>query len=234
MVFDYEVILQELLMSNSVEEAIAVLQSCDVIDNVTFHLANNIHADHDNPFVRTTYPADWVTYYLLHNMITSDPVLRHANEASEPFCWSKLQISGKEQVFMDKAKDFGIGMSGYSVPCKDKNGRRSVLSLNSTLSHDDWAGFVTAHSADLYNLAQDLHVKGVSEAFAGAGDIPQLSPREYECLKWTSLGKSYSDIAIILALSEHTIRSYLKMARLKLDSVTLAQAVTKATNLGLI
>lgn len=234
MKFDYETVLQELLFSNSVEDAIAVLQARDEFDFVTFHLANNLHADHDNPFVRTTYPAEWVSYYLLHNMITSDPILRQASVSTDPFSWADLRTTPKEQSFMDKALTFGVGCSGYSVPCKDKNGRRSVLSINSKMDPESWAAFIAANRDDLLILAQDLHVKGVSEAYAGAGDVPQLSPREFECLKWTSMGKSYSDIAIILALSEHTIRSYLKMARLKLDSVTLAQAVTKATHLGLI
>jgi DNA-binding CsgD family transcriptional regulator len=51
---------------------------------------------------------------------------------------------------------------------------------------------------------------------------------------WTAKGKAHTDIAVILGLSEHTIRGYLKDARMKLDCVTLAQAVSKASALGLI
>jgi len=221
-------------MSNSVGDAILEIQKCDEIKYVTYHLVNNIGAAMDNPFVRTNYPDSWVSYYLLNNLVASDPVLRWATASKEPFIWSDIVLSKDEKAFIQKAAEFGLGLCGYSIPCSDKIGRKSVLSLNTDMSVDDWAAFISKNSDDLVSLAQDLHVKAVSEAFAEAGDIPHLSPREYECLKWTSLGKSYSEIAIILSLSEHTIRSYLKVARLKLDSVTLAQAVTKAANMGLL
>ena len=52
--------------------------------------------------------------------------------------------------------------------------------------------------------------------------------------QWTAEGKVHTEIAIILNLSEHTVRGYLKDARIKLDSVSLAQAVSKAASLGLI
>ncbi len=234
MPFDYESVLNDLLMSNSIADAIAVLQECSAIDFVTFHLMNNVSAQMDNPFVRTTYPPEWVSFYLLNNLVGSDPILKAATAAKKPFVWSSLDLTGPEEAFLAKSKDFKIGQSGYSIPCVDELGRKSVLSLNSHLDEPEWRAFIDEKGDQLGLLASDLHMKGVSEAFAEAGDVPHLSPREYECLKWTSLGKSYSEIAIILSLSEHTIRSYLKMARVKLDSVTLAQAVTKATQMGLI
>ena len=234
MKFDYETALNGILQSSSVSDALLAIHQCDEINFITFHLLNNVNAHMDNPFVRTNYPANWVSHYLLNNLVTSDPVLRHAMTAREAFSWSDLKISSREIEFMQQAVSFGLGTSGYSIPCSDDFGRRSVLSINSALADEDWTQFLKVHGGELTRLAQDLHVKGVSEAFGAAGSVPSLSPREYECLKWTSLGKSHTDIAIILDLSEHTIRSYLKVARLKLDSVTLAQAVTKATNMGLI
>jgi DNA-binding CsgD family transcriptional regulator len=37
-----------------------------------------------------------------------------------------------------------------------------------------------------------------------------LSPREIEVITWTSLGKTCSEIAVILALSEETIRAHIR------------------------
>lgn len=234
MKFDYEIALNGVLRANSVADAILAIQDCDEIAHITFHLMNGFSAVMDNPFVRTNYPPAWVSHYLLNNLVRHDPVVRHAATAKEPFDWSTIPLRPDEQSFMANALAFGVGCSGYTIPCTDDIGRRSLLSLNSALPAAEWQDFLTREGSGLGLLAQDLHVKGVAEAFAAAGSIPALSPRERECLKWTSLGKSYSDIAIILDLSEHTIRSYLKVARIKLDSVTLAQAVTKATQIGLI
>lgn len=117
----------------------------------------------------------------------------------------------------------------------DTMGRTSIFSLNSKKPSDEWAQFLTGHSSDLRALSQDLHVKALAEAFADHGSTtPHLSPREYECLRWTAEGKTYTEIAMILSLSEHTVRSYLKVVRLKLDCVSLAQAVSKANTMGLI
>ena len=63
---------------------------------------------------------------------------------------------------------------------------------------------------------------------------PHLTERELECLRWISAGKDASEIAVILNISPHTTRDYLKSARYKLDCVTSAQAVSKAVALGLL
>ncbi|TNF63372.1 MAG: hypothetical protein EP307_05180, partial [Rhodobacteraceae bacterium] len=47
-------------------------------------------------------------------------------------------------------------------------------------------------------------------------------------------GKSHAEIAVILGLSPHTVRGYLKTLRQQLDCVSQAQAVTQATRLRLL
>jgi LuxR family transcriptional regulator, quorum-sensing system regulator CinR len=63
---------------------------------------------------------------------------------------------------------------------------------------------------------------------------PKLTSREVECLHWIAYGKSTAEIALILGLSVHTVRSYLKAVRLKLEAATIAGAVHKAVRLGII
>lgn len=230
-----EEILRAILRAGSVHASIRIIAERYDVEHVTLHLVSNKRSGLDNPFVRTTYPPAWVSHYLLNNYVASDPILRRAMAANHPFCWSEVEVTKPaEREILAQALKFGLGQSGYSIPCSDPLGRKSVLSLNSKQSRADWTDFIGSHGADLVGLSQDLHVQAVAEAFAEQGDAPQLSPREYECLRWTAEGKTYSEIAIILDLSEHTVRSYLKVARLKLDSVSLAQAVAKAGRMGLI
>jgi LuxR family transcriptional regulator, quorum-sensing system regulator BjaR1 len=61
-----------------------------------------------------------------------------------------------------------------------------------------------------------------------------LSARERECLVWTSSGKTSSEIAAILGLSEHTVNHYLSAACQKLGAVNRAHAVAKAIRAGLL
>ena len=232
--FSHGKVIHQIRAANSVADAIQVLEGYNVIAYATFHLIRNVQIGADNPFVRTGYPAEWVSHYLLNNYVTVDPVVLHARSTEDAFFWSEIHLDEAGKRMMEEAARFNIGRSGYSIPYSDKLGRSSLLSLNSHLDQEPWRDFVEGNRIAIGLLARELHSMGVAEAFIDAGSVPHLSPRERECLKWISLGKSHAEIAVILSLSEHTIRSYLKMARTKLDSNTLAQAVTKATRLGLI
>lgn len=60
------------------------------------------------------------------------------------------------------------------------------------------------------------------------GPRERLTAREIECLRWSAAGKSSDEIAIILAISSHTVISYLKSAMRKLDAVSRMQAIARA------
>ena len=68
----------------------------------------------------------------------------------------------------------------------------------------------------------------------GGNDGPRLTGRELECLRWTAAGKTVSEIAIILGISRHTVRGYMKEIHRKLNCLTMAQAVLRATELGIL
>ena len=227
-------ILDVSLMALSVQEAIVELADALEVDHVTYHMVRTGGGAVNNPFVRTTYPSAWVCHYLLNNLVLVDPVLRRAMESEEPFHWDELVPTPEQSDMLAAAVSFGLGGCGYSVPCVDSLGRRSVMSLNRAGAADEWRRYTVGWAETFRSVARDLHVKALGEAFAESGGTRTLSPRELECLRWTAAGKTYSEIATILALSEHTIRSYLKDARLKLDAVSLAQAVAKASNIGLV
>ena len=61
-----------------------------------------------------------------------------------------------------------------------------------------------------------------------------LSPRQAEVLKLTANGKSSSEIAAMLDLSEDTVNFHINKARRKLTATNKAHAVAKAIQLGLI
>ena len=61
-----------------------------------------------------------------------------------------------------------------------------------------------------------------------------LSPREVTCLSWASLGKTHSDTAKMLGISEKTVRFYLERAREKLGASNIAHTVRLAMEKGLL
>lgn len=225
---------RDVLRSSSVQGAIELVARHYGIDFITLHLTQNAKAGVDNPFVRTTYPPAWVAHYLLNNLVAVDPIVQHAMKSDAGFSWADVPVTPNQQAMLRVAGEFGLGEQGYTSPATDELRRRSFLSLNSRMPPDQWLAFLARHAADIDGLAMDLHIKALAESAVGAATPQPLSPREHECLCWTAEGKTYSEIAIILGLSEHTVRSYLKVVRLKLDCVSMPQAVAKASNLGLI
>lgn len=221
------------LEENSTADAVLRLRDLLKVDHITFHLLNNPSAGVDNPFVRTTYPESWVSYYLLNSLSTVDPVLKRAHGTDEPFFWSDLSLEPEEARIMAAFNSHDLGTTGYSLTHSDAHGRKSVFSL-SRRETEGWAGHIAALDDALAQIHADLHMKAVSEIIADSRGLPQLAPRECECLRFTSQGKTYSEIAIILDLSEHTVRGYLKLARVKLNCVSLAQAVAKAVRYKII
>lgn len=62
----------------------------------------------------------------------------------------------------------------------------------------------------------------------------RLSPREVDILTWIARGKTRSEIAAILSLSEGSIKTYTERVRQKLNASNTAQAVGIALTLELI
>lgn len=223
-------------LSGSVQDCVPCIARHFDVDYVTLHLFRGGDDAKNKPYVRTNYPDAWVSRYLLNDYVRIDPVLQKAETTAEPFCWSTITLGPHHLDMMEQARKHGVHETGFSVSHVDKIGRRAVLSFNaqSARGGDTWEPFLKEHRSHLISLASDIHQRAISEVLGADDQLPQLSPRETECLRWTAEGKAHTDIAIILNLSEHTVRSYLKDARVKLDSVTLAQAVSKASSLGLI
>ncbi|MBC8128990.1 MAG: hypothetical protein H7Y08_01560 [Rhizobiaceae bacterium] len=60
----------------------------------------------------------------------------------------------------------------------------------------------------------------------------RVTPREIECLAWTSRGNTSQQVAGILSISEHTVVRHLVSATKKLSAANRSQAVAKAIRLG--
>lgn len=186
------------------------------------------------PFIRTNYPAEWVSRYLLNDYVAIDPVVREGFTRLVPFDWRELSLDREALVVKAEARGFGLGRRGYSIPVIDRNARRSVFSFTSDLDDDAWDDFIAANRDMLAEVAVAVHHRALMEAPGMDDEMPALGPRELECLTWTAQGKDYLDIAAILGISGHTVRGYLKSARFKLECVTLPQAVARAQKFGLI
>lgn len=202
------------------------------VDHVVYYSYKAGMAPTAIPFIRLTYPASWLHRYLQMGYGDVDPIVREGFRRTLPFDWSEIEISSAVEVsFLADAAEHGIGPHGFSIPVFSKHGHRGLLSVSSSRSEREWNDFLAGNRRALIEIANRLHRKVVVEVFGE--NPPHLTTRELECLRWISVGKDTSEIAIILNISPYTVRDYMKSVRYKLDCVTSAQAVNKAIKLGL-
>lgn len=187
-------------------------------------------------FVISNYPPEWQELYVEKNYLQVDPVVTRAKHGPAVFTWSaeearRLGRRAVTQFFSDAAR-FGIhsGVS-VSVPVGFKD--RMVLTLagpKPRVHVDRTIDPVTAAVAVAFVHSR---LAGVTSDTSLSSEI-RLSPREAECLRWFAEGVSMPDIAVMLNLSERTVRSYIDSATRKVGATGNRQAGTIATRLGLI
>jgi LuxR family quorum-sensing system transcriptional regulator SinR len=116
-------------------------------------------------------------------------------------------------------------------------GRTACLLIEATADPTHLADWRRRNDRDVISLAGRFHALMMK---ASPPDPPRrrvkkgLTPRECETLAWIAAGKSYWEAAIILGITERTVRFFMANARDKLDVVNNAQAVAEAVWLGLI
>jgi DNA-binding CsgD family transcriptional regulator len=223
------------IISDTPDMVVAVPKLRDLlgVDHLVYHSSKRGSSPAIDPYLRLTYPPEWIKRYLEQNYIDVDPVLREGFLRVLPFDWSELTISRpEEQALMIDAMAHGVGPRGLSVPVRSKHGHRGLVSVSDSRPEDQWREYRRAHLSDLIAIANRLHNRVVHEIFGE--DRPKVTPREIECLRLKAAGKGSTDIATILSISPHTARDHLKSARFKLDCATSAQAISKAISLGLL
>lgn len=229
----FQTAFSEINAARDVESALHAINGIYRIDFSTYHLAHTIADVVDIPFVKTTYPGSWVLRYFLRGYAKVDPILRSGILRQMPFDWREVEIPAAALEFMADADQHGIAPNGFSIPIIDKK-RRALLSLNSQEAADEWDATVKQFRSEWTELAFLIHHKAIFELYGEHDPVPQLSSREIECLHWTALGKDSIDIAVLLQLSEHTTRAYIKSARHKLGGGSITFTIARAMQLRLI
>src|SRR4051812_29890772 len=101
------------------------------VDHLVYHSSKWGTRPSVDPYIRLTYPAEWIKRYLEMNYIDADPVLHEGFLRALPFDWSELKITTPaQQTLMVDAMAHGIGPSGMSIPVQTKHGHRGLVSLS--------------------------------------------------------------------------------------------------------
>lgn len=136
-----------------------------------------------------------------------------------------------------RARQLGLPLDGVSYPLISQGGRSALLAINVELAAREWPQYRRIYDRDIHALAAQFHAAMLEGTHGPQSRIvlrAPLTPRERETLAWTAAGKSYWEIAVILGISERTVRFFMTNARRKLNAVSNTQAVAEAVWHGLI
>ncbi len=181
------------------------------------------------------YPPAWLERYGTLAYAEHDPVLRHCSRSVLPVAWHTVDTQNAQAArIMNEAGDFGL-ICGASMPVHSPSGELGVLSVAG--GRHDRKSRVQAEAVMpfLQLLAPHIH-ESVRRAcaIANAVQLPELTQRERECLRWTADGKTSWEISQLLRTSERTINFHLNNAMAKLDVSNRQHAVAKAVLQGVL
>lgn len=185
----------------------------------------------DQALMMVRMPEAWVEHYVAHDFALADPVFRRAATEMHPFTWASATRGARPAArrVMQEAKAFGLH-TGVTIPIHGPKGYRAEVTFAGGQVDDD-----PNMIHKLRFLGLGLHDRLLTLVGRGPGDdVPNLTPREQECLHWVSVGKSDWAISQILNISETTVHWHVEGAKRKFGASTRMQLVVTAIRLGLI
>jgi LuxR family transcriptional regulator, quorum-sensing system regulator BjaR1 len=184
--------------------------------------------------ILSNMPSDMVSKYDSISLLKHSTGIRRLRETTTPFQltlddWEKENGRPPQaNSYIAHLRENGIFQANY-FPVHDADGSRAAVI---------WMGRqvevpMTA-MMELQMIAIHVYNRLTEIGSFWKDSNVTLSEREIQCLNWTAAGKTSSEIAGILGLSEHTVNHYLNHVTKKLDAVNRTQAVVKAMKKGYI
>lgn len=179
------------------------------------------------------WPAAMVKAYDHAFLLKESPFAEQTRDTDRPFLWTAKEMynSGCDQkepvgrtLFSQSSMSHGVG-----IRTNIKGGQKGFLILTGNKSLKNEEEF-----DELQDLANQVFAKAMEIIGEKSRTDSKLSKREYECLLWTSEGKTSYEIGMILGLSENTINNYLVTVGRKLGAVNRPHMVGIALRRGYI
>ena len=165
-----------------------------------------------------------------------DPVMQHCKRQSLPIIWDQgtYVSQGLGELWEEQAR-YGY-QTGIAMALHLPEGKHFMLGVDRDRALPGDRHELTRVVADLqlfavHALDAAMRVLLPSEA---PPQVPSLTPRELEALRWTMDGKTAWEVGSILGIAERTAVLHLNNAMRKLGCINKHQAVLKALRLGLI
>jgi LuxR family transcriptional regulator, quorum-sensing system regulator LasR len=187
-------------------------------------------------YLRSDYASCWRQTYDERAFVRIDPTVLHCMRQTAPLIWSPSVFTRQNQKEMyEEARRYGV-CTGVSLPIHGPKQEVGMLSfVCGDQSRRELSNRVKRH-LPMLALLRDVAFDTAQRFLADHTEtlVPKLTPREYECPKWTAQGKSTWEIARIFGCSEATVNFHMANIRNKFNVSSRSAAAVKATRMGLI
>lgn len=231
-----EVILREFEEGNETGEVSVIQKICDEsnLKHFSYVAVSPLAAQNSKPHILHNYSPEWERCYWENNFLEIDPVLKLGFKSLMPLDWRSVrQISATNNDFFNQANELGVGNVGITIPIRGPNGDKGILSFSTHEKESYWDMYLKENLPHINLIAYHLHRIVQQTNMPSMADI-KMGRRELEVLQWLARGKSKQDVADILGISVHTVKTYTESARFRLNALNTTHAVSKAISLSLI
>jgi DNA-binding CsgD family transcriptional regulator len=185
-------------------------------------------------FFFNSWPAAWVEIYNKGSFFPDDPFVQESQRRMESYLWSELET---QQALTQRGRE--IYDAGRAFGWKEVMG----IPIHGPA---DYQGFVTVAALEPVNLhirdlrflemiGQAIHNRCRREVgFGLSSEVPAMTAREVECMRWVAVGKTNWEIGRVLGISGSTVHFHVESAKRKLNKRTRTEAVAVLILHGLI
>ncbi|AHG19014.1 LuxR family transcriptional regulator [Chania multitudinisentens RB-25] len=194
----------------------------------------------------STYPDEWVELYRTNNFQLTDPVILTAFRRTSPFAWDEnitLMSDLKFTKIFSLAKHYNI-VNGFTFVLHDHMNNLALLSaIIDNNEQGELEARLTSERGAIQILLIDINEQMYRLAGASSSGRqrhhmdrvkPIFTPRENEVLYWSSMGKTYGEIAAIAGISMSTVKFHMGNIVSKLGVSNARQAIRLSVELELI
>ena len=189
-----------------------------------------------DPYILSSgWNEEWQDRYFSKDYVLDDPTVARALRSFSPFKWGDTKsdpgVSDRGKQILEEARSFDM-KDGVFIPVHGPRGFEGTLVFGGEEADVGSEDLKALHLAGLYAYSHVLDL--AKPKIPSLGRETVLTKRETECIKWSAVGKTSSDIAELLGISRHTADWYLKEATRKLGAANRTHAVAAAFRTGLI
>lgn len=204
-------------------------------DYTIFALLDRDNLPFSDAFYKSNHSTVWRKIYEQKRYVHIDPIVRHCRTQVSPLIWGEENFaSAEERVLYEQASGFGLRW-GVALTMRGARHEVGMLCFASSSKSDEARREVAARLPELCLIRDIAYETGSRHAsrYASAA-VPKLTPREIECLRWMTSGKSTWEISRILSCSESTVNYHVMNIRSKLGVHSRSAAMIKAVSMGLV